>query len=76
MQPDETSSGFGPRLKRALWCRWFHRYRMPRRPAPAVVSSVPGNSGALRLSAGPHRNCCDACDDFGYGRAYRKWLAS
>ena len=63
-------------LKRALWCRWFHRWRMPRRPAPAVTSSVPGSSGALRLSAGPARTSCDACHDTDYGRAMRKWLAS
>jgi hypothetical protein len=65
-----------PRLKRALWCRWFHRYRMPRHPAPAVTSRDPAGSASLTLSAGPSRTSCDACQDTSYGRAMRKWLAS
>ena len=65
-----------PAVKRALWCRWFHRWRMPRHIAPAVTSRDPAGSASLTLSAGPHRNCCDACDDFDYGRAYRRWLAT
>ena len=65
-----------PRLKRALWCRWFHRWHMPRRPAAAVTSRDPAGSAALRLSAGPGRTYCDACDGFDYGRAYQRWLAS
>jgi hypothetical protein len=67
-----------PRLKRALWCRWFHRWHMPRHPAPPVVSRDPSESGqTLRLSAGPHRNCCDACTGEPFeNRTYRKWLAS
>lgn len=65
-----------PRLKRALWCRWFHRWRMARRPVSSVTSSIPGQPGALRLTAGPHRTSCDACDGHNYGRAYQKWLAS
>ena len=64
-------------LKRALWCRWFHRWRMPRRAAAPVVSRDPSGQ-ALRLTAGPRRSLCGACegrDDYG-GRAYRRWCAS
>ncbi len=65
-------------IKRALYCRWFHRWRMPRRVAAPVVSRDPSGSGqALVLSAGPHRNYCDACADTDYGsRAYKRWCAS
>ena len=63
-------------LKRALWCRWFRRWRMPRDPAPAVVSREPGGSASLRLSAGPSRNFCAACESYDYGRCYRRWLTS
>ena len=71
-----SAAGFSPRLKRALWCRWFHRWHMPRYPAPAVTSRDPAGSASFTLSAGPHRSCCDACLDFDYGRAHRRWLAS
>jgi hypothetical protein len=64
-----------PRVKRALWCRWFHRWHWPRGEHPASVTSAAGGQ-ALRLSAGPARTFCDACEDTGYGRAYQKWLAS
>jgi hypothetical protein len=64
------------RIKRALWCRWFHRWHMPRYPAPAVSGRDPAGSSSFTLSAGPHRSCCDACRDFDYGRAHRRWLAS
>ena len=62
-------------LKRVLWCRWFHRYRMPRRPSVPVTSSVPGGTGVLRMTAGPRRACCGACRDTDYAsRAARRWL--
>jgi hypothetical protein len=62
-------------LKRALWCRWFHRYRWRRGEKPASVTSSAGGQ-SLRFSAGPGRSCCDACAGHNYGRAYRRWLAS
>ena len=70
-----SAAGFSPRLKRALWCRWFHRWHWPRGGKPPSVTSAIGGQ-ALRLSAGPGRSCCDACRDFDYGRALRRWLAS
>lgn len=64
-------------LKRALWCRWFHRYRMPRTQAAPVTSSIPGQPGALRLTAEPSRSLCDACEHHDYAsRAARRWLTS
>ncbi len=66
-----------PRLKRALWCRWFHRYRMPKPQPSPVTSSVPGQPGALRFTAGPGRDFCDACEHHDYAtRAARRWLTS
>src|ERR1035441_3136356 len=41
------------RIKRALWCRWFHRWHMPRYPAPAVSGRDPAGSSSFTLSAGP-----------------------
>jgi hypothetical protein len=61
-------------VKRALWCRWFHRWRMRRHVPDPVVSSVPGQPGALAMTAGPHRNFCGACEDHPYAsRAARRW---
>jgi hypothetical protein len=65
-----------PRLKRALWCRWFHRWRWPSGGKPSSVTSAIGGQ-ALVLTAGPGRTCCDACRDTEpMTRAYRQWLAS
>lgn len=66
-----------PALKRALWCRWFHRWHMPRRPE-SVTSADPSGSGAyLVLTGGPHRDFCDACADAApRSRAYDRWCAS
>ena len=43
-----------------------------------TIGAALGMTGALRLTAGPGRTCCDACADIAdYGnRAYRRWLAS
>ena len=52
-----------PALKRSLWCRWFHRYRMSC-PVPEAVTTVsPDGREAIRMSAGPGRSCCFACSD-------------
>jgi hypothetical protein len=75
--PGTRLRGMNPRLKRALWCRWFHRWRMDRRPAPPVTSTYPGAGASLRMTAGPHRSFCDACEDVNYySRAARRWEAS
>ena len=65
-------------VKRALWCRWFHRYRMPRRPEPPVLTPArDGGGGMLVMHAGPSRTCCDACEGREYeSRAARRWSAS
>ena len=61
-------------LKRALWCRWWHRYRW-QRTGKTTTARLDGL--ALVLTAGPHRNCCWACENHPpMSRAYRKWLAS
>jgi len=64
-------------VKRALWCRWFHRFRMPRHPGPPVLTPGP-EGGMLVLHAGPHRASCGAChgrEDY-QSRAVRRWSAS
>ncbi len=67
----------GAAVKRALWCRWFHRYRWRHGKRPqAVVSTDPGTGQSLRMTAGPGRTLCDACADRDYGRALKQWLAS
>ena len=66
-----------PALKRALWCRWFHRWHMPRRPESVTSLDPDGSGAALVLTGGPHRNCCDACEDAApRSRAYDRWCAS
>jgi hypothetical protein len=63
-----------PALKRALWCRWFHRWRRSR--PSSVTSRDPSAGASLTLTAGFGRDFCRACENTDYGRAYRRWLAS
>ena len=61
-----------PALKRALWCRWFHRWH--RVPIPVPPPGTP--STAAIITSCFERRDCTACEDAGYGRAYARRLAS
>lgn len=66
-----------PALKRALWCRWFHRYR--RHVHDRIISEDPSGSGVAFIIGGVSfgRTFCDACEDAPpRSRAYDRWCAS
>ena len=67
------------RIKRALWCRWFHRAHMPRKVQSRDFHPLSGVAGAsLRMTAGPGRTFCWACENESSAyasRAARRWEA-
>ena len=61
-----------PALKRALWCRWFHRWH--RAPIPPPPPGTPPT--AAIITSRFERRDCRACEDTDYGRAYGRRYAS
>ena len=60
-------------LKRALWCRWFHRYH--RAPIPDPPPGTPPH--AAIITSRFVRRWCRACEDADYGScAGRRKLAA
>lgn len=56
----------GGQLKRALWCRWFHRWR---RDLGSVPFQTTTGTAPWIMVIGPtfRRTSCGACEDFDYG---------